>query len=75
MLESYKAGQRTLHGIIGSHVDDGICGGDQYFYKQLESLKKVLPFGSFKTTEVCVLLEFNWSNSLTSVSWLLKKNM
>jgi hypothetical protein len=48
MLESYKAGQRTLHGIIGSHVDDGICGGDQYFYKQLESLKQVLPFGSFK---------------------------
>jgi hypothetical protein len=48
MLESFKAGQRTLHGIIGSHVDDGICGGDQYFYKQLELLKKSLPFGSFK---------------------------
>ena len=48
MLESYKAGQRTLHGIIGSHVDDGICGGDRYFYQQLELLKQSLPFGSFK---------------------------
>lgn len=34
MLELFKAGQRTLHGIIGSYVDDGICGGDRDFYKQ-----------------------------------------
>ena len=48
ILESVKDNHRTLHGIIGTHVDDGICGGDSYFYNQLEALKKVLPFGTFK---------------------------
>ena len=37
-----------LHGILGTHVDDGVCGGDEYFHQQLEKLKTVLPFGSFK---------------------------
>eukprot|EP00435_Cladocopium_sp_Y103_P040825 s2199_g11.t1 len=48
MLETMEAGKRRLHGIIGTHVDDGICGGDEFFHLQLEGLKKVLPFGSFK---------------------------
>ena len=48
ILESFHDNHRTLHGIIGTHVDDGICGGDSYFYDQLEALKKVLPFGTFK---------------------------
>ena len=40
-LESWK-------GVIGTHVDDGICGGDEYFHSQVQKLKKHLPFGSFK---------------------------
>ena len=48
LLESVKDGHGTLHGIIGSFADDGICGGGKYFDAQLEPLKKVLPFGSFK---------------------------
>ena len=47
-LVSLHEGHRTLHGIIGVHVDDGICGGDEYFHQQLDQLKNVLPFGSFK---------------------------
>ena len=47
-LVSYNDNQRVLHGVIGVHVDDGICGGDEYFHHQLECLKKSLPFGSFK---------------------------
>ena len=48
LLESFKNDVRTLHGILGVHVDDGICGGDAYFHQQLETLSKSLPFGSFK---------------------------
>jgi hypothetical protein len=48
ILETIKDGSRILHGIIGTHVDDGICGGDKFFHQQLEALKKVLPFGTFK---------------------------
>ena len=48
ILASWKGQQRVLHGIIGTHVDDGICGGDDFFHEQLNRLKHVLPFGSFK---------------------------
>lgn len=48
LLVSHKGSKRTLHGIIGTHVDDGICGGDSFFHEQLNRLKQVLPFGSFK---------------------------
>ena len=48
LLESYKNHHRKVHGILGTHVDDGVCGGDEYFHQQLEKLKTVLPFGSFK---------------------------
>ena len=40
--------KRVLHGILGIHVDDGICGGDEFFHQKLEKLQQVLPFGSFK---------------------------
>ena len=48
LLVSHKGSKRILHGIIGTHVDDGICGGDSFFHEQLNRLKQVLPFGSFK---------------------------
>ena len=47
-LESWKNGVRTLHGVLGTHVDDGICGGDKYFHQHIQSLKEKLPFGTFK---------------------------
>lgn len=47
-LESLVKGKRVVHGILGTHVDDGVCGGDSYFHEQMQKLRKKLPFGSFK---------------------------
>ena len=38
-------------GIIGIHVDDGICGGNEKFQTKLRLLEQKYPFGSYKTTE------------------------
>eukprot|EP00435_Cladocopium_sp_Y103_P019649 s4451_g4.t1 len=35
-----------LDGILGTHVDDGIGGGNQNFERALEQLQKTLPFGT-----------------------------
>ena len=40
--------ENKLHGILGMHVDDGVCGGDQVFSQKIEMLQKTLPFGSRK---------------------------
>ena len=50
LLESMSQGRRTLHGVLGMHVDDGICGGDSWFSTQINKLQKSLPFGSHKKT-------------------------
>eukprot|EP00435_Cladocopium_sp_Y103_P014084 s526_g3.t1 len=47
-LETWKGDQRTLHGVLGTHVDDGICGGDSWFHSRIELLREQLPFGSYK---------------------------
>ena len=48
ILESGHGKDRILHGVLGTHVDDGVGGGDHYFHKQLRELEKRLPFGSLK---------------------------
>ena len=48
ILESGIGQDRILHGVLGTHVDDGVGGGDSYFHKQLKELEKRLPFGSLK---------------------------
>lgn len=40
--------QDHLHGILGMHVDDGVCGGDKLFLQKIEALQQTLPFGSRK---------------------------
>ena len=35
-------------GIVGIHVDDGICGGNQFFDQQLACFEAQFPFGSHK---------------------------
>ena len=35
-----------LDGILGTHVDDGIGGGNENFERALEKLKQSLPFGT-----------------------------
>ena len=36
-------------GVIGIHVDDGLCGGNQRFVEKLQALERKYPFGSHKT--------------------------
>ena len=40
---------KELSGILGVHVDDGLCGGDKYFQSKISELEKVFPFGSRKS--------------------------
>ena len=42
--------QETI-GMIGVHVDDGLCCGTTVFEKKLQQLQEKYPFGSHKKTE------------------------
>ena len=44
----------TVHGLIGMHVDDGLCAGDQVFQDTLDLLEQKFPFGS-KREDVTLL--------------------
>ena len=44
MLRNSETGR--LDGILGTHVDDGIGGGNQNFESAIKQVSKVLPFGS-----------------------------
>lgn len=35
-------------GILGIHVDDGLCGGDEDFHRKLQQLESKYPFGAKK---------------------------
>ena len=43
--------ENTLEGVIGIHVDDGLCCGNQKFHDKLNLLEKKFPFGSRKHKE------------------------
>ena len=38
-------------GILGVHVDDGICGGNERFQQKIDELEKKYPFGSKKVSK------------------------
>ncbi len=40
-----------IHGVIGMHVDDGLCAGDREFDKVLQKLEAKFPFGSKREKE------------------------
>ena len=42
----YKPDSETPAGIIGMHVDDGLCGGNEFFEEKLIKLEAKYPFGS-----------------------------
>eukprot|EP00435_Cladocopium_sp_Y103_P016264 s1455_g4.t1 len=44
----YPEGSTEPAGIIGLHVDDGLCGGNQFFMDQLHKLEQRYPFGAKK---------------------------
>ena len=41
----------TPRGVIGVHVDDGLCGGDSEFMARLAKLQEKYPFGSQKISD------------------------
>ena len=40
----------AVHGLIGVHVDDGLCAGDEVFDRALQQLEIRYPFGSKRDT-------------------------
>ena len=44
---------RKPEGVIGVHVDDGLCGGNQRFQDQLKKLEAHFAFGSHKQSRFC----------------------
>ena len=45
----YAPNSSKPSGILGVHVDDGLCGGDDFFQKQIQKLEEKFPFGSKKS--------------------------
>ena len=45
----YEEGKDEPAGILGVDVDDGLCGGNQYFHEMIKRLEAKFPFGSRKT--------------------------
>lgn len=45
----YSPGSTLPSGVLGIHVDDGLCGGDKYFHQQLSKLESKFAFGAKKT--------------------------
>ena len=43
-------GHHTTEGMIGIHVDDGLCCGSPKFHEKLKQLEQKFPFGSRKET-------------------------
>lgn len=39
---------KTTEGILGVHVDDGLCCGSEFFAQKLQEVAKRFPFGSHK---------------------------
>ena len=46
-----KPGSKQLSGILGIHVDDGLCGGDSYFDQKMHSLSQKYSFRSQKSSQ------------------------
>ena len=50
-------------GILGVHVDDGLCGGNEQFQEKMKQLEKKFPFGSKKSQHFVVTgIEMNQHN-------------
>ena len=48
LSERGSSGVVQHHGVLGVHVDDGICGGDSRFHAALDKLRSRFSFGSFE---------------------------
>lgn len=46
-----RSEKNELDGILGIHVDDGLCGGNDRFQQKIRQLQQKYPFGSQKMTD------------------------
>ena len=67
-----KEGQ--VHGLIGMHVDDGLCCGDMTFLKALNKLESKFPCGS-KRKKISHSPGFKFRKMMTSIFTSIKLNM
>ena len=49
----HEEGRTEPAGILGVHVDDGFCGGSEFFHAKIKELEALFRFGSRKT-QSCV---------------------
>ena len=49
----HEPNQKHPSGIIGIHVDDGLCGGNEYFMSKLQELEARFAFGSKRSQTFC----------------------
>ena len=73
----HEPGLQTPAGIIGVHVDDGLCGGNKYFQEKLAQLEAIFPFGSkkakaFTFTGIDLHQNANYSITLSQEKYLAK---
>lgn len=66
---------KGISGMIGLHVDDGLCAGDSHFEAKLSSLEQKFPFGSkrkgdFIFTGIHIKQETNGSIHLDQQSYV-----
>ena len=70
------ADQNGVHGVIGMHVDDGLCFGDTIFDNALNKLEEKFPFGSkresdFTFTGIHVKQDQNFHIHLNQTDYIL----
>ena len=73
----YEPETTKIAGIIGVHVDDGLCGGNAYFKTKLAELEKIFPFGSkkvqtFTFTGIDMHQNSNFSINLSQEKYISK---
>jgi hypothetical protein len=68
--------QGQVHGLIGMHVDDGLCCGDETFERTLNQLENKFPFGSkrrqdFTFTGIHINQDENYNIHLNQTDYVL----
>ena len=70
---------KELAGILGVHVDDGLCGGNDYFQEQIQKLERTFPFGfrksqNFVFTGIEVTQHNDYSITMSQENYVTKIN-
>ena len=75
-LFSLSDEEGRIRGLLGVHVDDGLCCGDQMFVDTLKRLESKFPFGAkqeknFKFTGIDIEQDDHWNIHLSQKDYVL----